>query len=104
MNKKVRDVKHAIVQKVCVWGGGDISDYPELQLFDFSISTTHTHTHAHSTVRPSKTQLLDKLIIYTVRDPQAWGPWNAEYVEATRDINIGQTSMKQMTKCTEHSD
>lgn len=60
--------------KKCVWGGGDISDYPELQLFDFSISTTHTHTHAHSTVWPSKTQLLDKLIINTVRDPQAWGP------------------------------
>lgn len=97
-----------------MWGGGGagglgrvvsqiIFDF-ELQLFDFSISTTHTHTHAHSTVWPSKTQLLDKLIINTVRDPQAWGPWNAEYVEATRDINIGQTSMKQMTKCTEHSD
>lgn len=100
MNKKVRDVKHAIVQKVCGGGGGVISQI----IFDFSISTTHTHTHAHSTVWPSKTQLLDKLIIYTVRDPQAWGPWNAEYVEATRDINIGQTSMKQMTKCTEHSD
>lgn len=101
MNKKVRDVKHAIVQKVCVWGGGGVISQI---IFDFSISTTHTHTHAHSTVWPSKTQLLDKLIIYTVRDPQAWGPWNAEYVEATRDINIGQTSMKQMTKCTEHSD